>query len=246
MPSHEKAQKNASREKADRLVFARSTKLLTLLGLVSILAACASAQQSIQASPPVVRPKPLAATPGSQGSLFPAALSAGAPRPLFEDRRARAVGDSLQVVLQERTTAKRASGNQASRAAATELSMSASGLPLAKALNGPKMTAESDLSFQGKGAASANNDFTGTIMVMVTQVLSNGNLVVSGEKQIAIGREEEVIRFSGIINPADLSNNTVASTQVADARVEYRGRGIADDATQPGWLSRTLMKVLPY
>ena len=240
MPSHELAGASSLSVKVDRLVFGRPTKLLTLLALVSVLAACASAQQSIQASPPVVRPKPLASTPASQGSLFPAALAAGAPRPLFEDRRARAVGDLLQVVLQERTTAKRASGNQASRAAATELSMSASGIPLAKALNGPKMTAESDLSFQGKGAASANNDFTGTIMVMVTQVL------VSGEKQIAIGREEEVIRFSGIINPADLSNNTVSSTQVADARVEYRGRGIADDATQPGWLSRTLMKVLPY
>jgi flagellar L-ring protein precursor FlgH len=83
-------------------------------------------------------------------------------------------------------------------------------------------------------------------MVMVTQVLSNGNLVVSGEKQIAIGAEEEVIRFSGIINPSDLTNNSVLSTQVADARLEYRGRGIGDDATRPGWLSRGLMKVWPF
>jgi len=228
------------------LGFTRPGRFLALAGLAAILGACASAQHSIQSSPPVVRPKPLAATPASQGSLYPAALSAGAPRPLFEDRRARAVGDLLQVVLQERTAAKRASGNQASRAAAADLTMTASGIPLAKALDGAKLAAESDMSFQGKGAASANNDFTGTIMVMVTQVLSNGNLVVSGEKQIAIGREEEVIRFSGIINPADLTSNTVSSTQVADARVEYRGRGIGDDATQPGWLSRSLMKIWPY
>ncbi|NDF52502.1 MAG: hypothetical protein EB116_20890, partial [Betaproteobacteria bacterium] len=81
--------------------FLRPGRILALAGLAVILGACASAQQSIQSSPPVVRPKPLAATPASQGSLYPAALSAGAPRPLFEDRRARAVGDLLQVVLQE-------------------------------------------------------------------------------------------------------------------------------------------------
>jgi flagellar L-ring protein precursor FlgH len=102
------------------------------------------------------------------------------------------------------------------------------------------------MDFQGAGASSAKNAFTGVLMVMVTQVLTNGNLVVSGEKQIAIGAEEEVIRFSGIINPADLTNNSVLSTQVADARLEYRGRGIGDDATRPGWLSRGLMKVWPF
>jgi len=83
-------------------------------------------------------------------------------------------------------------------------------------------------------------------MVMVTQVLSNGNLVVSGEKQVAIGAEEEVIRFSGIINPSDLTNNTVLSTQVADARLEYRGRGAGDDATRPGWLTRGIFKAWPF
>ncbi len=216
------------------------------VGLSLILGACASAQNTIQSAPAVVRPKPLAMTPASAGSLFPASLSAGTARPLFEDRRARAVGDLLQVVIQERTAAKRASGNAASRAGSADVTMSAAQVPFARALDGPAIKAESDLSFQGKGAASANNDFSGTLMVMVTQVLGNGNLLVAGEKQVAIGREEEVIRFSGIVNPADLSNNTVLSTQVADARLEYRGRGIGDDATQPGWLSKGLMKLWPY
>lgn len=219
---------------------------LFIVFFASALGACSTAQYSIQSAPSVVRPKPLASTPASSGSLFPASLAAGNPRPLFEDRRARAVGDLLQVVIQEKTAAKRASGNAASRAGSADVKMTAAQVPFAKALNGPAMKAESDLSFEGKGAASANNDFSGVLMVMVTQVLSNGNLLVSGEKQVAIGKEEEVIRFSGIINPADLNNNTVLSTQVADARLEYRGRGVADDATQPGWLSRGLMKLWPY
>jgi flagellar L-ring protein precursor FlgH len=208
-----------------------SNRIVFVSVVGTLVFGCASSDYTIQASPPVVRPKPVLATPASQGSLFPSALGSGAPRPLFEDRRARAVGDLLQVVVQENTAAKRASGNQSSRASA---------------LNGPTFTAESDLKFEGKGASSANNNFSGILMVMVTQVLSNGNLVVSGEKQVVIGREEEVIRFSGIVNPADLSSNSVLSTQVADARLEYRGRGSSDDATSPGWLSRGIFKIWPF
>lgn len=219
---------------------------------VAGLSACATANQTIQSSPPVVRPKPLASTPASPGSLFPAALGSGAPRPLFEDRRARAVGDILQVVLKESTAANRSVGNQASRDSSVELAVDpvvatpGSASPLGKALKGANLAGSAKMDFQGAGASSARNAFTGVLMVMVTQVLSNGNLVVSGEKQIAIGGEEEVIRFSGIINPADLTSNSILSTQVADARLEYRGRGIGDDATRPGWLSRGLLKAWPF
>ena len=93
----------------------RRFRFAALLGGLVLLSACATANQSIQSAPPVVRAKPLAATPASQGSLFPASLGTGAPRPLFEDRRARAVGDILQVVLKESTAANRSIGNQASR-----------------------------------------------------------------------------------------------------------------------------------
>ena len=169
------------------------------------------------------------------------------PRPLFEDRRARTVGDILQVEFNERTVANRSIGNRAARDSEAKTKIdSAVKVPLAKGLNGADLDVESGLSFSGSGDSSARNVFTGFIMVMVTQVLSNGNLVISGEKQIAIGAEEEVIRFSGIINPTDLKLNAVKSTLVADARLEYRGRGIGDDATRPGFLTRGLMKVWPF
>jgi len=224
---------------------------LGMLGLVSFwLGGCAtsSSSESLQLTPPVVRPKPLAATPASTGSLFPAALGTGVPRPLFEDRRARTVGDILQVEFNERTAATRSLDNSARRDSKVELKpiTRAKDIPLAKGLNGAQLTVENSLNFIGSGDSSATNVFTGFIMVMVTQVLSNGNLVVSGEKQIAIGSEEEVIRFSGIINPSDLKLNSVKSTMVADARLEYRGRGIGDDATRPGFLTRGLMKVWPF
>ncbi|NBS41004.1 MAG: hypothetical protein EBS73_17520, partial [Betaproteobacteria bacterium] len=128
-----------------------------------------------------VRPKPLAVSPASPGSLFPAALATGVPRPLFEDRRARTVGDILQVEFNEKTVANRSLDNSAKRDGKVELKPIAAGqIPFAKALNGANLKAENSLSFSGSGDSSATNAFTGFIMVMVTQVLSNGNLVISG------------------------------------------------------------------
>ena len=209
--------------------------------------ATSTSSDSLQITPPVVRPKPLAVTPASSGSLFPAALATGVPSPLFEDRRARSVGDILQVEFNERTVANRSLGNGAKRDSTFELKPIAAGqIPLAKGLDGANLKVENAVSFSGSGDSSARNVFTGFIMVMVTQVLGNGNLVISGEKQIAIGAEEEVIRFSGIINPTDLKLNSVKSTMVADARLEYRGRGVGDDATRPGLLTRGLIKFWPF
>jgi len=231
-------------------MFKPRTVFVSMLTMFSLwLGGCAtsSSSESLQLAPAVVRPKPLAVTPASAGSLFPAALGTGVPRPLFEDRRARTIGDILQVEFSEKTVANRSLDNKASRVGKAELKpITAGQIPLAKALNGANLKSENSLSFEGSGDSSATNVFTGYIMVMVTQVLSNGNLVVSGEKQIAIGSEEEVIRFSGIINPSDLKLNAVKSTMVADARLEYRGRGIGDDATRPGFLTRGLMKVWPF
>lgn len=220
-----------------------------LLSAALVLSACATATETVLTSPPAVRPKPVATTPASTGSLFPTALGQGIPRPLFEDRRARVIGDTLQVVIEESNTANRASNNRASREAATAFNIAPDGvakLPFAKALSGAKLEAESSVDFSGDSASAARNTFRGEMMVMITQILPNGNFLVAGEKQIVIGREEEVMRFSGIVNPADLIRNSISSKKVADARLEYRGRGAGDDATRPGWLTRGLFKILPF
>jgi len=108
------------------------------------------------------------------------------------------------------------------------------------------MAATSGNSFAGKGGSSATNDFSGTITVTVVEVYANGNLLVAGEKRLAVSDEEEVIRFAGVVNPVDLNGNTVSSTLVADARIEYRGRGAADDAQAPGLLTRAALKFWPF
>ena len=104
-----------------------------------------------------------------------------------------------------------------------------------------------DSSFSGAGAATANNAFNGTITVTVIEVYPNGNLLVSGEKQLAINQGNEFIRFSGVINPNTVTtSNTVQSTQIADARIEYKGSGFIDESQRMGWLQRFFVALLPF
>ena len=76
-------------------------------------------------------------------------------------------------------------------------------------------------------------------------LLPNGNLNVGGEKRLAVGNEEEVIRFGGIVSPVNLQGNTILSSQVADARIEYRGAGITDEVKNPGWLTKLFVRYSP-
>ncbi|MCP1366799.1 flagellar basal body L-ring protein FlgH, partial [Halomonas sp. BBD48] len=101
--------------------------------------------------------------------------------------------------------------------------------------------------FSGSGGAAASNTFTGTITVTVMDVLYNGNLRVRGEKQIIINQGTEFIRFSGVVNPRTITAlNTVPSTLVADARIEYVGNGYINEAQTMGWLQRFFLNVSPF
>ncbi|MBI3529252.1 MAG: flagellar basal body L-ring protein FlgH [Betaproteobacteria bacterium] len=168
-------------------------------------------------------------------------------RPLFEDRRARFVGDTLTIFITEKTAANKKSGAGAERTSAVSASVpTVQGLP-GKTFQGLGLDASSSNKFDGKGQAAASNDFTGTVTVTVIEVLPNGNLLVSGEKQIAMSQGSEFIRFSGVVNPVTVSaSNSVISTQVADARIEYRANGYIDEAQTMGWLARFFNNVLPF
>ena len=192
--------------------------------------------------------------PASTGSIY---LSGQRQVPLFEDRRARNVGDTVIVTLNERASASKKSDSNINHAGGTSFSAPSVsmpkifGIPISMipidAMQGAKLKADSDTTFAGGGASNSNNNFTGTITVTVIEVLPNGNLLVSGEKQIGINQGLEFIRLSGIVNPIHIGNNsTISSIQIADARIEYRGNGYIDEAQTMGWLSRFFMTVLPF
>lgn len=170
-------------------------------------------------------------------------------QPMFEDRRPRNVGDILTIVLQENVSASKSSSANASHDGSDSLAFAATPSFLAGLFGGDKAntTVSGKNDFSGKGGAAAKNTFSGTITVTVKQVLENGNLQVVGEKQIEINQGTEFIRFSGVVNPRTISgSNTVASTQVADARIEYVGNGYINEAQQMGWLQRLFLNLSPF
>ena len=114
-------------------------------------------------------------------------------------------------------------------------------------LLGTNLQASGSSAFEGKGEAANKNVFTGTITVTVIDVYPNGNLLVSGEKQLAIGSEQEFIRVSGIVNPAFVDfSNSIDSSKVADARIEYKNSGQIGEGMMMGWLARFFLSVLPF
>lgn len=189
-----------------------------------------------------VKPSPPQA---ANGAIFQVASY----QPLFEDRRARNVGDTLTVSINEKISASRASDSSTQRTGSVSYAVGAlSGIFGAKnPLEGSLVDANSENKFQGKGATTSDNAFTGTITVTVVEVLPNGNLVVSGEKQIGINRNSETVRLSGVVNPVNIvSGNTVSSVQIADARLDYRGKGYIDEAQTMGFLARFFLSMLPF
>ncbi|WP_332674084.1 flagellar basal body L-ring protein FlgH [Aromatoleum sp.] len=214
--------------------------------VLALLSGCAS----IYSTPPTAVHQPMTARPEPGPPAQPATgaiFQANQARPLFEDRRARHVGDTLTINLVESTTAQKAANSSATRDSSISGGITAaSRVPLA-GLAGMNVEAGIDSEFSGKGASAANNRFNGTISVTVIDVYPNGNLLVSGEKQVAINQGNEFIRFSGVVNPTMVTAaNTVQSTQIADARIEYKGSGYIDESNQMGWLQRFFNVVLPF
>ena len=210
--------------------------------LTAILAGCASVPDSIVQQPTTARAQPLAATAAHNGAIFQNA----AYRPLFEDRRARMVGDILTMNIVEKTTATKATSDSDSKSGSIALATpKLFGAPLSTTTD-LAVTSSSANKSDNKAAVSSANTFSGTMAVTVIEVLPNGNLMVSGEKQVAFDKNAEFIRFSGVVNPDAIVSNTIASTQVADARVEYRTNTRIDTTEVLSHLARFVFSLSPF
>ncbi len=226
-----------------KITFRNPAKLAALF-LPLLVVACASTTPATAIHQPMtVRPQPKEPVQAVNGAIFNVANS----RPLFEDRRARFVGDTLTITITEKTQASKISENKTERSQSVAAAIpTVVGLPL-KGLQGLSLSANDSNKFDGKGQNTSSNDFTSTITVTVIEVYPNGNLLVSGEKRIGLKEGEEFVRFSGVVNPNTISGaNTVPSTQVADARIEFKANGFIDSAQVMGWLSRFFLSWLPF
>ncbi len=186
----------------------------------------------------------------SEGSLW---ADSGSTR-LFVDMRAREVGDLVTVEISETPSAKLDANTKTSRDSSIEAGLTDL-LGYMRALEEKNkrldrtslFKANFKPSFDGKGSSDRSGTVIASITARVVQVLPNGNLRISGKREVRVNNETQYITISGIIRPEDIQqNNVIQSTYIADARVEYAGKGVIADKQRPGWLMRILDHVWPF
>ena len=170
--------------------------------------------------------------PGSDGAIY----SPGHSVAYFEDPRAHRVGDVITIRLNEAFNASKTAATQTQKDSSATI-----GIPLfgGKAPINGVTSYDNTRAFKGNGTATQQNALTGSITAVVTEVLPNGNLLLSGEKSLQLNQGEEFVRVSGVVRASDIaSDNSVTSDRIADARISYNGRGAIDASNKQGWLAR--------
>jgi len=205
-----------------------------MLAMLMMLFGCASA-------PVTPAPSSLPMPPPAEAAIDGSIYGSGGGLALFEDQKARRVGDTLTIILVEATTAKKKASTSTSKDSTTDIgNPTLFGRPLT--VGGTPVGAfglESSRKFAGNGDSSQSNQLQGSVSVIVTQVLPNGSLVVSGKKHLQINQGKETVSIEGIVRPADVRpDNTVTSDRVANANISYAGEGAVADSNAAGWMTR--------
>lgn len=188
-------------------------------------------------------------TPVSSGSLW-----LESSRGLFADFRASRVGDLVTIRIDESVAANGNASTSMDREAEHSFGMpNMLGFMGALASAHPGLDPSqllgvmSEYNFSGQGQTQRNSQIRGTVAVRVKRELPNGDLFIEGTKVILVNEEELHVYISGVIRPQDIEqDNSVRSSLVADAEVEFSGRGALTDNQRQGWLSRIISQVRPF
>jgi len=223
-------------------------RTLALFAALLMLAGCGALEQ-VQRVPKVdvvdakgVEPAPVPPLERNNGAIF----QADRYRPLFEDHRARLIGDTITVQITEKVSATQKSTSTVDKAGTLDAGITALPLVSSNSFGRAGANANSSNTFSGKGTTENSNDFSGTITATVVRVLPNGHLIIAGEKQIGVNANVDVLRFSGQVDPRAIApGNSVPSTAIANVRIEQRGRGQQAEAQSMGWLSRFFLSLWP-
>lgn len=222
----------------------RATHLFAVTGCAFVLAGCMTTAPKVDVVEPTqARPVPTAPPVMTNGAIF----QATGYRPLYETHRARMVGDVITVRITETVSAKQETTSSIEKKGSVSSEVDA--IPFVNSSRLARLSASgsSNNKFDGKGSTQAVGNFTGSITATVIEVLPNGHLVISGEKQIGVGHNVDVLRFSGTVDPITIqAGNTVTSTQVANVRVAQVGRGAQQEAQGIGWVARFFLSLAPF
>ena len=226
------------------MIYSRSKTVVWILAAIAGLPGCTTVVGVQPGQYPPAPPSQGLVTGPADGAIFQGNDSLT----LFDDVKARRIGDMITIVFNERMQASKSASTDASKTSEFD-----SGSPLlggvSPTLNGNNVLEnvwETDQTFNGEGSSSQSNRLDGRITVTVAEVQPNGNLVVRGEKWLTLNQGEEYVQITGIVRPRDLgTDNEVPSFKVADARITYSGNGAVADANRPGILTRTFLKLWP-
>lgn len=186
-----------------------------------------------------------------EGSIF----NADQAKDLYEDKRARRIGDIVLVKIVETSSgSKKAETKTERESTATGGISSLFGMEEWFSNKNPYFTPSSTSlnatltnDFEGTGETKRNSTVTATLSARVTDITMDGNLIIRGYREVRVNNETQHIILSGIIRSQDISpDNSVLSSYIADARIEYSGTGIIADKQQPGWLARIVDVVWPF
>jgi flagellar L-ring protein FlgH len=173
---------------------------------------------------------------------------------LFRNQKARQIGDIVTIKIVESSKATNKASTQTGRSSDLSAGVAnffgaeneySSSSPFFNPFGSVGGSFDSD--FKGDGTTQRSGDLTAYLSARVVDVLPNGNIVVTGSREVMVNNEKQQITLSGIVRPADISaDNQVESTFISDAKISYNGKGVLDDSQSPGWLVRTLDKVWPF
>ena len=185
------------------------------------------------------------------GSLWP--VGGAGERSLFADRKAARSGDILTVVVSESASAQNNQSKVSNRESSIEDAVEQFLFSAAASSFGTKNGSLPGTTFKGKaansGGGTVNNSqsLTSRAAVLVTDVLANGNLVIEGVRVVTFSGETQYVVLHGLVRPDDIAaNNSVLSTNIADARVEFVTEGTLTDAQKRGWLTKLYEKLRPF
>lgn len=224
---------------------------------LALLAGCATTGQQAGAPAPALPERyglpevgqKQAAQP--EGSLYNSATGLN----LYKDTRACAVGDIILVRIVETSSGKKEAKTKTERESTVSGGVASFfGFEQWVADKNSRFTPSSTElqatltnDYDGKGNTERKSDVKATISARVIEKTMDGNLVIRGYQEVRVNNETQTLILSGIIRPSDVSaDNSVLSSRIADARIEYSGQGILADKQQPGWLARALDVIWPF
>jgi len=218
--------------------------LILITTCATTLIGCAGVTpSSITSTSASVRPVAAERTMPMSGAIY----TERTYRSMFEDRRASKVGDVITIMIAEKSATNKSGSTKSENTGSVINSIGTLGGISTRDLKTGNVNASGERTLESTDTGNITNAFTSSLTVTVVDVLESGNLVVQGEKQIGYDRGADFIRFSGVVSPQLIAKgNVISSTQVADARIEYRTNTQVDQSAIASMMNRFFYSILPF